>query len=532
MKFMATMALTRSHAAFAWVWGAVAALLIAAFAWSHRQVVPAEDAVILYEYAKNLAQTAMITYGGSVTPIEGATDFLWMVVIAALNRVGVDEYMAALLLNGAAAATLLLMTPGNRGRLLALIGLLCTPYLYASVAGFSALFFALGFVLLIAHRGASAPRFYLLTLLLCLVRPDGVVWCAAAICLRLFGEQGPVLRRDASAEWRAAFWWWVLPGCVYFCARWAYFGEFLPLPFYVKAGGHRDWLLFFPESVRDVWLALFPVLVTVLAWRRTRPAWWHLLMLVVLPAAFYSAVRLEQNIGNRFLAPMYFGVAFWLAQQKDLRTSAIFVLLSISMSWNVTKQTLADVIRSPSENVLSIAKSLAPFKGRMLTTEAGRLTYYSGWDVHDSWGLNTPKFAVRPLASADLDEVNYDLIVGHCDIGLYQAAHAWTVEPSKSWDMQCRTMANRLMRGDYTLFLVPFTREDSLQVQRRVRRAERLVPDLSGACKRHDVYAVREGFVHSTDVKAVLLSRGAIPLSSLNARVERDLVCSSSPIRP
>ena len=52
------------------------------FALSYVYVVPAEDAVILYEYAKNLAQTGLITYGVASVPIEGATDFLWMVVIA------------------------------------------------------------------------------------------------------------------------------------------------------------------------------------------------------------------------------------------------------------------------------------------------------------------------------------------------------------------------------------------------------------------------------------------------------------------
>ena len=58
------------------------------FTLSYVYVVPAEDAVILYEYAKNLAQTGLITYGGASVPIEGATDFLWMVVIAFFKSIG------------------------------------------------------------------------------------------------------------------------------------------------------------------------------------------------------------------------------------------------------------------------------------------------------------------------------------------------------------------------------------------------------------------------------------------------------------
>lgn len=69
------------------------------FALSYAYVVPAEDAVILYEYAKNFAQSGLITYGGASHPIEGATDFLWMVVIAFFKVLGINEFGTALFIN-------------------------------------------------------------------------------------------------------------------------------------------------------------------------------------------------------------------------------------------------------------------------------------------------------------------------------------------------------------------------------------------------------------------------------------------------
>ncbi len=59
---------------------------------------PAEDAVILYEYSNTLANTGVISYGNIGTPIEGATDFLWMVAISLFHFVGINEYTASLMI--------------------------------------------------------------------------------------------------------------------------------------------------------------------------------------------------------------------------------------------------------------------------------------------------------------------------------------------------------------------------------------------------------------------------------------------------
>jgi hypothetical protein len=56
--------------------------------------IPGEDSVILYEYAKNLAEKGVITYANAGSPIEGATDFLWMLFIAFMKVLGVDEFFS------------------------------------------------------------------------------------------------------------------------------------------------------------------------------------------------------------------------------------------------------------------------------------------------------------------------------------------------------------------------------------------------------------------------------------------------------
>ena len=60
---------------------------------------PDEDASILFSYSKNLVETGVISYfpGGEAT--EGATDFLWMLLLSLFYYFGIDIFFSALLIN-------------------------------------------------------------------------------------------------------------------------------------------------------------------------------------------------------------------------------------------------------------------------------------------------------------------------------------------------------------------------------------------------------------------------------------------------
>src|SRR3954447_19640423 len=81
------------------LFGVLSITLPLLFLCAYLYTIPSEDAVILYGYARNLATRGVITYSVHQIPIEGATDFLWMVAIAGLKFIGVDEFASALLLN-------------------------------------------------------------------------------------------------------------------------------------------------------------------------------------------------------------------------------------------------------------------------------------------------------------------------------------------------------------------------------------------------------------------------------------------------
>ena len=58
-----------------------------------------EDAYILYRYVDMFNKGYGITYYPGAQPIEGATDFLWLVMLIGISKLGFDVGTAAILLN-------------------------------------------------------------------------------------------------------------------------------------------------------------------------------------------------------------------------------------------------------------------------------------------------------------------------------------------------------------------------------------------------------------------------------------------------
>ena len=55
---------------------------------------PAEDAAILMRYAQNLASGHGIVWNVGENPVEGATDFLFMVAVGSLIKIGLGAELA------------------------------------------------------------------------------------------------------------------------------------------------------------------------------------------------------------------------------------------------------------------------------------------------------------------------------------------------------------------------------------------------------------------------------------------------------
>ena len=480
------------------------------FILSYLYTIPSEDAVILYEYAKNLANHGMITYGGAESPIEGATDFLWMVAIALLKWLGVNEFAAALLLNFIGLILIIHLFPTTRERLIIGLAILLTSYLYASLSGFSVILFSAFYLLSLKLLFDKSKYLYLSLLLLCLIRPDGLIWSIGCVMLRLLQTENSNQLKQEIIRCAIGL---IAPGLVYFFWRFWYFGEPFPLPFIVKATPQRDFaFLFFKHSIISVLTAAIPLVSTWLFFSRSKKTAMKFLVLLGLPIIFYSTMMLSQNIGNRFMAPLFFAGIFIVARKKNQNALIVFVLISIITHAKFTTLAIVSNVDSASETVYYASKDLSTLSGRMLTTEAGRLTYYSNWFSEDIQGLNTPRYAHATITENDIASNDYDLIVAYCHLSAldwnnnlqHNLPHSW-----RQWFDLCKMLINHSRENEYEIYLMPHYVDQPL-FKDRVKALLGISDGENLRCRRHDLYAVSEHYSQAPALVAILKKHGAI----------------------
>ncbi|HEY53490.1 MAG TPA: hypothetical protein G4N94_08545 [Caldilineae bacterium] len=303
------------------------ALALLILAQSTHPIVPSEDAYITFRYARNLAEGHGLVWNPGEDPVEGSTEFLWVMLVAGGSKLGPGVETVAWGLNilFAVLGTILVgLAAFHLSRRQALVVLLAAgafavgPISYYVRAGFATTLFtlliAIAFVctLILAfssrHERLRSTAFIVLPLsllLLGLTRPEGVLYGVLTLSAILLLLDRP--ERIRLLKTTALF--LILPGLVYFIWRWQYFGYFLPNTFYVKSTGG---LL----HLRDIWdiygmfKFLAPLLLLIglgLAGAKRQRG---LRMLVLIAPALlfpwaYLLIDQLQNMGQRFQYPVY-----------------------------------------------------------------------------------------------------------------------------------------------------------------------------------------------------------------------------------
>ena len=423
--------------------------LFYAFNYIDFSIPPFEDAAMLMRYAQHLAQGDGIVWNIGENPVDGATDFLFMVASAAFIKLGLTVGQSIRGIGFAShLLTVLIVYWTNRRINNANILLSFLSGLYLAVgtglsyvaAYFGTPFFALAAastwtlgLLLIKQQN---PRFWLMLtfalsgLVTGLIRPEGVI-LASLMLLSVIIMRG--LKNSASIIiiFGVVF---LLLGGTYFLWRWNYFGYPLPNPFYKKgdSGLHWDSLKY---SLLNTLRLCLPMAFAFIFAFRSRETTKRVLAYLIPILGFASAFGLisdEMNYGARFqyaLLPIV--LMSWSSlvypagrvgldafsspyrevpegggplQQDQLsvreRSAYFIALIALSASliyysWfqNCLLTSFQQTCDRPYERDgrLEMAKMLAEYRGKgylIATTEAGLLPYYSGWDAIDTWGLN------------------------------------------------------------------------------------------------------------------------------------------------
>ncbi len=408
---------------------------------------PAEDAAMLMRYATHLAQGHGIVWNIGEKPVDGATDFLFMVMVAGLIGMGLSAEVAVrLLVFLAHVLNVVLVYYALRSLFGATWWLAVVPAFFLAVATgpiyittcfgapvfalFASLswFFALRAILW-GSSPANALGFGLFSLITGLVRPEGVIltllMVVAALILR--GWRGAVALVLA----------WVIfvvgLGAIYFLWRWHYFGYPLPNPFYKKGGGtlHLDGLRDSYTMLRAFSLPFLLLYLGGLLFRETRRL---LIGLLIPPVGFATAFILissEMNLAGRFQYPalplILMGVypaaqVLWRQLQPEprrepLRPAHLYMLFAVLLLLlTYCRQAFYRSSFYPDGRA-EVAKSLAQYRSKgywMAVTEAGLLPFYSGWNAIDTWGLNDQWIAHHGAITEEyLERYRPHLIVFH-----------------------------------------------------------------------------------------------------------------------
>lgn len=404
---------------------------------------PHEDAFILFKYANDLACGQGISFYPGGPHAEGATDFLWMVALAAARTLHVDVAFTAALLNATGlffVARLFLTRRPRRGLALAVraagvVVLFGTSAAVAGLRGFSAMLYSALAVLTLAHALRASPKATrdvpLLAVLLGLVRPDGVILGAgltlvAAFRARKKGILTPLLARGVVAT---------AIGLAYFVWRWRYFDSLLPLPLYVKShyAGTPPGL-----DVTLDWCAstLLPLGAVAVAARllfgrlrsrdalRVRALGFGILPFLAHVASFVPSVP-SQNIANRFEAPAALAI-LWLVVEllaaKRVRTpSASRTALAVAAlgiaflpMLRLARFEVDDSLWGNYPNALSRdLGALTDERTHIAATEAGRVLFFARGPTLDLVGLNTRETALAPPTRALLRAFDPDVVMLH-----------------------------------------------------------------------------------------------------------------------
>lgn len=451
---------------------------------------PEEDAAILMRYSRNLAAGHGIVWNVGEPPADGATDFLFMVLLAGLHARGVPLERAAQAVDIVAhALTVAVVYLGARrlfsaswaAALLSAAFVAAGPGLAYAAAGFGTPLFALTVAVAwcaavrAAGDGGRGPALAFATsaLVMGLARPEGALLAVFMLVAVMYASDGP----GARATLRAFVAVFGTLGLAYFLWRFWYFGHPLPTPFYKKGGGTLHWDTF-RRSFRNVFELTFPFVLAWpigLAFARTRRQAAFSLIPVVAFAAIWLLMSDETNYMKRFRypvapivllswPPLFDGIRARLS--PPVRKVAAVAGVAAACVLLVRHHRVFAPPARPRAGLQDMASMLRGYGGGgyvMAVTESGLLPFYSGWRAVDAWGLNDTWIARHGgITEEYLERHKPELIMFHAYYSPLEGPgpRAERSGLGPAWFRMCRTLQAYAERRGYRLAAL-FGREPS-----------------------------------------------------------------------
>lgn len=371
-----------------------------------------DDAYITFRYSANLAAGHGPVWNVGEDPVEGFTNFLWMVWHTPFSWLGANLATVAKVSAFAAGIGILITLVRHAwergGMAPALVAggafTLFVPTYFHITSGLETVAFALvvlrGVVLGLRAVEGLPVRVWeppVILLVAGMLRPDGVLAALPAFLFWLWLNRG---RR--AWGWTAAA---ALVGAAYFGWRWSFYGHLLPNTFYIKFGNLATGVQWLEKTV---WLvAPLLVLTASLVLRRTTRAAGSLLCATVLAAYLtYAVSGPTMDYLHRFayhaVPVLCLGAGLAVVGLKRWLASGVGV---VAVGWLAVAGAQApdlglianygpDLARAHVPIGKGLANADVPAEHRTVTLhDAGAIPYYSGWTTVDFIGLNDEPIA-------------------------------------------------------------------------------------------------------------------------------------------
>lgn len=339
-----------------------------------------DDAMISMTYARNLAEGHGLRWNAGEPAVEGFSNLLWTLVMAALHRLGLPDAWVSLPLMIVGALVLLAIVwlsarlgdilAGERdsraGLYAAVLAAACYPLIYWTLRGMEVGLVALFTMLLLWALLDEGPRLQwrwgaavLATMALTLTRDDGVVPVAAICGATLLAGDGSGTRRLALgclgvlAAAKAAHLGW----------RYSYYGELVPNTYYLKLTGvssmARAWaglVAWLSVVLRQIGPLVVPAVMAVAGGGDRR------LLIVSAPFAALSAYSISVggdaweyfNFANRYLTaglpPLCVLAGLAIARQTSatVLAMALGVVMVAGGMWDLAEKVTLPYVATPT----------------------------------------------------------------------------------------------------------------------------------------------------------------------------------------
>jgi arabinofuranosyltransferase len=452
----------------AFITGALAIVVFLGLAWRFRDH-QVDDAFISFRYARNLAAGLGPVFNAGER-VEGYSNFLWVVLLAAGLRIGVAAEVLSKLLGLAAACGTIAVVARASSRLklsgatawLAPVLLAVSPALAVwSTAGLETTLFALlltyGVCRLAEDVEEGGPSVATAAVfgLTSWTRPEGALFGGAMSALLLLQSGASRPGRVAWARWTGVF---LLVFLSYFIWRWRYYGFLLPNTFYAKVdvGGSQvgrglRYLSAFGAAA-GYWLFLPPLALV----RIRRKG------LTVLACATVAGLLFTVFVGgdglpmHRFLVPSlgtFFLLVAWgcdtlLGQFAATRTKRAIAVTVLALACLYSsrgafagaeyKYVEQDVAETAAWREIGLwFRENAEPDAWIGVVPAGAVPYYSGLRTIDMLGLNDVTIAHTPIPmghrQAGHEKYNTAYVLGRAPTYLLIGTYRLLDAPETPW---------------------------------------------------------------------------------------------------